>query len=71
MDLSKAVFDDISQELLIAKLYAYGLSKEAATFFWSYLGQKRAKSKNRQHPKFFASFDLCSTPRIYPQSSPF
>ena len=36
MDLSKA-FDTISHEVLIAKLHAYGFSKEALTLIASYL----------------------------------
>ena len=36
MDLSKT-FDCIPHDLLIAKLYAYGLGEEIATFFYSYL----------------------------------
>ena len=36
MDLSK-VFDCIPHGLLIAKFYAYGLSEETTTFFYSYL----------------------------------
>ena len=40
MDLSKA-FDCIPQELLIAKMDAYGFSEHALTFFFSYL--KRLK----------------------------
>ena len=39
MDLSKA-FDCIPHGLLIAKLYAYGLSEETTTFFYSYLKRR-------------------------------
>ena len=39
MDLSKA-FDCIPHDLLIANLYAYGLSEEATTFFYSYLKRR-------------------------------
>ena len=39
MDLSKA-FDYIPYDLLIAKLYAYGLSEETTTFFYSYLKRR-------------------------------
>ena len=39
MDLSKA-FDCIAHDLLIAKVYAYGLSEETATFFYSYLRRR-------------------------------
>ena len=39
MDLSKA-FDCIPHDLLIAKLYAYGLSEETITFFYSYLKRR-------------------------------
>ena len=36
MDLSKA-FDCIPYDLLVAKLHAYGISLNAATFIYSYL----------------------------------
>ena len=36
---SKA-FDCIPHDLLIAKLYAYGLSEEITTFFYSYLKRR-------------------------------
>ena len=39
MDLSKA-FDCIPHGVLIAKLYAYGLIEETATFFYSYLNRR-------------------------------
>ena len=39
MDLSKA-FDCLAHDLLIAKVYAYGLSEETATFFYSYLRRR-------------------------------
>ena len=39
MDLSKA-FDTINHELLIAKLHAYGFSKEALTLIPSYLSDR-------------------------------
>ena len=39
MDLSKP-FDCIPHDLLIAKIYAYGLSKETTTFFYSYLRRR-------------------------------
>ena len=42
MDLSKA-FDCIPHDLLIAKLYPYGLSEEATTFFYSYLKRRGQK----------------------------
>ena len=39
MDLSKA-FDCILHDLLIAKLYVYGLSKEKTTFFYAFLERR-------------------------------
>ena len=38
MDLSKS-FDCIPHDLVIAKFYAYGLSEETTTFFYSYLNR--------------------------------
>ena len=40
MDLSKA-FDCIPHDLLVAKLYAYGLSKNGVIFFYSYLKRRK------------------------------
>ena len=53
MDLSKA-FDTINHELLIAKLHAYGCSKEALTLISSYL------SDRWQHIKINDSFSTWS-----------
>ena len=39
MDLSKA-FDCINHKLLLAKLHAYGFSKSALAFIWSYLSDR-------------------------------
>ena len=39
MDLSKA-FDCIPHDLLIAKVYAYGLSEETTLSFYSYLKRR-------------------------------
>ena len=49
MDLSKA-FDTINHELLIAKLYAYGFTKESLMIILSYL------SDRWQHVKIDSSF---------------
>ena len=53
MDLSKA-FDTINHELLIAKLFAYGFSKESLTIILSYL------SDRWQHVKINSSFSSWS-----------
>ena len=43
-DLSKA-FDCINHELLIAKLSAYGLDRNATKFFYSYLNERKQRVK--------------------------
>ena len=40
MDLSKA-FDCVPHDLLVAKLHAYGLSKNGVTFIYSYLKRRK------------------------------
>ena len=40
MDLSKA-FDCVPHDLLVAKLHAYGLSKDGVTFIYSYLKRRK------------------------------
>ena len=57
MDLSKA-FDCIPHDLLIAKLHAYGISLNAATFIYSYL--KRRKQNVRIHDVFSSFQTLLS-----------
>ena len=52
MDLSKA-FDCIPHDLPVAKLHAYGISLNAATFIYSYL--KRWKQNVKIHD-IFSSF---------------
>ena len=44
MDFSKA-FDTINHELLIAKLYAYGFSKDALKLIHSYLSDRWQRTK--------------------------
>ena len=44
MDLSKA-FDCMSHNLLIAKLFAYGFSKDSLKFIYSYLKERNQRVK--------------------------
>ena len=44
MDLSKP-FDNINQELLIAKLHAYGLDKSLPEILWIYLTNRWQKTE--------------------------
>ena len=44
MDLSKA-FDTINHQLLLAKLYAYGFSKQALAIICSYLSNRKQRIK--------------------------
>ena len=45
VDLSKA-FDTINHDLLLAKLKAYGLSKQVLSFIYSFLKKRRQKFKS-------------------------
>ena len=63
MDLSKA-FDCIPDELLIAKMDAYGFSENALTFFFSYL--KRRK-QSVQINNIYSIFQLLLS--VVPQGS--
>ena len=52
MALSKA-FDSIRHDLLIAKMYAYGFSIDAVTFFYSYLKRRKQNVRiNKTHSIF-------------------
>ena len=44
MDLSKA-FDTINHELLIAKLHAYGFSKDTLKLIFSYVSERWQRTK--------------------------
>ena len=60
MDLSKA-FDTINYELLVAKLHAYGLSREALQLILSYL--KNRKQRVKVNTTFSSWVDLiCGVP---------
>ena len=48
MDLSKA-FDTINQDLLIAKLHAYGFDKSSLKLHFSYLNNRWHRAKNNQN----------------------
>ena len=54
MNLSKA-FDSIPHDFLIAKMHAYGFSRESLTFFYSYLKRPKQSVKvNNTHSAFQA-----------------
>ena len=55
MDLSKA-FDCIPHDLLVAKLLAYGLSKDAVTFVHSYLKRRKLGVKINETECFSNTF---------------
>ena len=48
MDLSKA-FDSLPHPLIIAKMDAYGLSRESCALMWSYLSERRQRVKLSGH----------------------
>ena len=52
MDFSKA-FDSSSHDFLIAKMHAYGFSKNSLKFFYSYLKRRKQKVRiNSTHSVF-------------------
>ena len=52
MDLSKA-FDCVPHDLLVAKLHAYGLSKDGVTFIYSYLKRRKQGVKIKDTESIF------------------
>ena len=52
MDPSKA-FDTINHDLLLAKLKAYGFSKEALSIMYSYLKNRRQRVQINNKSKFY------------------
>ena len=45
-------FDSIPHDLLIAKMYAYGFSKNSLVFYYSYLKRKKLNRINNTHSIF-------------------
>ena len=65
MDLSKA-FDCVRHDLLIAKLYIYGVSQKAITFIYLYLKRRKQKvSKSQKTFKWFSYIAIRGTTRVY------
>ena len=61
MDLSKA-FDTINHQLLIAKLYAYGFSKDALELIMSYLNDRWQRTKINMSFSTWSEL-LCGVPQ--------